>query len=222
MNSDNNAVDREMLLAEFVALRQEIVQRTSLQWNIFALQLTAAGVVYSFALSSPSHTAFLLILPVITYALTGRYVSQYMAVQKVGIYIREVLEVRAKGGLQWESWTRYQPPRVRARALNWLNPLLIAFPGPAIIALASVAPYVWTSQNASVGRRVLLVIIWLVGVVVTALSVQLTTRVISRHWNRSWQQRLKERSGISDMPGNTAPAETLLNQEQAGDPDAPA
>jgi hypothetical protein len=220
MNSDNNAVDREMLLAEFAALRAEILQRTSLQWNIFALQLTAAGVVFSFALSSPSHTAFLLILPVITYALTGRYVSQYMAVQKVGIYIREVLEVRAKGELQWESWNRYQPPRVRA--LNWLNPLLIAFPGPAIIALASVAPYVWTSQNASVGRRVLLVIIWLVGVVVTALSVQLTTRVISRHWNRSWQQRLKERSGISDMPGNTAPAETLLNQEQAGDPDAPA
>jgi hypothetical protein len=72
MNSDNNAVDREMLLAEFAALRAEILQRTSLQWNIFALQLTAAGVVFSFALSSPSHTAFLLILPVITYALTGR------------------------------------------------------------------------------------------------------------------------------------------------------
>lgn len=99
MNRDNKSIDHETLLAEFAALRAEILQRQSIQWNTFALQLTAAGVVFSFALSNPSHTGFLLILPVVTYALTGRYVSQSIGTEKVGIYIREVLDVKLKGQL---------------------------------------------------------------------------------------------------------------------------
>jgi hypothetical protein len=84
MNSDDDAADREMLLAEFSALRAEILQWTSMQWNIFALQLTASGVVFSFALQSFSRD-YLANLAVITYALTGRYVSQYFGVQNVNI-----------------------------------------------------------------------------------------------------------------------------------------
>ncbi|MGH3194850.1 MAG: hypothetical protein ACRDNT_02715, partial [Streptosporangiaceae bacterium] len=85
-----------------------ILQRQNIQWNTFALQLTAAGVVFSFALSNPSHTGFLLILPVVTYALTGRYVSQSIGTEKVGIYIREVLDVKLKGQLHWEEWNKTQ------------------------------------------------------------------------------------------------------------------
>jgi hypothetical protein len=103
MNRDTKSIDHETsihhetLLAEFAALRAEILQRQNIQWNTFALQLTAAGVVFSFALSNPSHTGFLLILPVVTYALTGRYVSQSIGTEKVGIYIREVLNVKFEG-----------------------------------------------------------------------------------------------------------------------------
>src|SRR2546430_3154312 len=86
---------------------------------------------FSFALSNPSHTGFLLILPVVTYALTGRYVSQFLGTQKVGTYIREVLEVKAKGQLHWEEWNRAQP--AMARTLTWLNPLFLAFPGVSLI-----------------------------------------------------------------------------------------
>lgn len=210
MNNDDGTVDREMLLAEFATLREEILQRSNMQWNIFALQLTAAGVVFSFALSNPSHTGFLLILPMISYALTGRYVSQYLGVQKVGRYIREVLEVRAKGELQWETWNRAQPHRVhsqRAQTLSWLNPLLLAFPGPAVIALAWVAPYVWTNHNTSTGKRFLIVIIWLVGVLVTALAIQLITRIVSRYWSLPWRQRSKEFSVHDSKPDDAISAE---------------
>ena len=94
MGQNGNSVNREASIAEFQALRTEILQRTNLQWSIFAFQLTAAGVVYSFALSSSSHISILLILPVITYALTGRYVSQNITIEKSAKYIREVIEVR--------------------------------------------------------------------------------------------------------------------------------
>jgi hypothetical protein len=182
MNKDNPAVDREMLLAEFAALRAEMVQRSSLQWNIFALQLTAAGVVFSFALSNPSHTGFLLILPIISYALAGRYISQSTAIQTIGTYIREVLEVRAKGELHWETWVKAYRPRA-LRVLNWIHPYYLVFPGVAVFALAWVTPYVWESHT-SASKRVLIVIIWIIGIVVTALSIQMITRDRSRFWRR--------------------------------------
>jgi len=187
MNRDNKSIDHEILLAEFAALRAEILQRKNTQWNTFVLQLTAAGVVFSFALSNPSHTGFLLILPVITYALTGRYVNQFDGIQKVGAYIHEVLEVRAKGQLHWEEWIRAQP--VTARILTWFNPLFLVFPGVAVIALAWVAPFVWAGHSTPIGKRVLIVIIWLVGVAITALSFQLTSRVAAKHWSRILRRR---------------------------------
>jgi hypothetical protein len=188
VSRDNRSIDHEMLLAEFAALRAEILQRQNMQWNMFALQLTAAGVVFSFALSNPSHAGFLLILPVVTYALTGRYVSQSLWTQKVATYIREVLEVRAKGQLHWEEWNKAQS--VTARTLTWLNPLFLVFPGVAVIALAWVTPYVWANHSTPVGERVLIVIIWLVGVAVTALSFQLISRIVSKHWSRTLRRRM--------------------------------
>lgn len=188
MNRDNKSIDHETLLAEFTALRAEILQRQNIQWNTFALQLTAAGVVFSFALSNPSHTGFLLILPVVTYALAGRYVSQSIGTEKVGIYIREVLDVKLKGQLHWEEWNKAkewnktQPTTVRT--LTWINPLFLAFPGVAVIALAWAAPYVWASHNVSIGKRILVVIIWLIGVAITALSFQLISRIVSKHRRR--------------------------------------
>lgn len=180
MEPGNESPDREMLLAEFQTLRTEILQRSNTQWNIFALQLTAAAVVFSFALSNPSHTGFLLVLPVVTYALSGRYASQYLGINKMGQYIRDVLEPKAKGQLQWETWSKQN--RRANRTLNWVNPLYLTFPGVACVSLAWVAPYVWTSQHASLGTRILLIVIWVIGIAVTALSFQMITGIVSRHW----------------------------------------
>jgi hypothetical protein len=151
-----------------------------MQWNMFALQLTAAGVVFSFALSNPSHTGFLLILPVITYALTGRYVGHFISTQKLATYIREVLEVRAHGQLNWETWHKSQP--TASLVLTWLNPLFLMFPGVAVTAILWVVPYVWVGHSAATGERVLIITIWLVDVAITALSFQLIGRIASRHW----------------------------------------
>jgi hypothetical protein len=188
-SQNDNSPDREAVIAEFIALREEILHRSNLQWNVFALQLTATGVIFSFALSSSSHIGMLLILPVITYALTGRYVSQGLGTDKIGKYIREVLDVKMKGAFHWEEWKRTQPPIVRT--LSWINPLYLIFPGVAVVALASVAPYVWVSSNTSAGNRVLLVIVWFVGIAITALSFMLITRRASKHWLRTFTSKVK-------------------------------
>jgi hypothetical protein len=55
------------VLAEFAALRQEIERRNIVQHALFALQLTSAGAIFSFALSDESRARFLLIVPISTY-----------------------------------------------------------------------------------------------------------------------------------------------------------
>jgi hypothetical protein len=192
MAQNGNSVDREAIIVEFQALRTELLQRANLQWNIFVFQLTAAGVVFSFALSNPSHTPILLILPVITYALAGRYVSQGLGIEKIAEYIREVLEVKMNGQLHWEAWLRIQPPR--PRTLSWLSPLYLVFPGVAVIALASAAPYVWANSSISAGKRVLIITIWFVGVVVTVMSFRLIDLRASRHRIQARRLRLQSNS----------------------------
>jgi hypothetical protein len=127
MIRNDDSVDRQMLLAEFTALRAEILHNSNLAWNIFALQVTAAGIIFSFALGNRNHIGFLLILPVITYAFSGRYIGQIVDIVKIGTYIREVLEVKTKGDLHWEEWTRSRPSRLGT--LTLLNPL---FPGVGV------------------------------------------------------------------------------------------
>jgi hypothetical protein len=73
----------QVSLAEFSALRDEILQRVSNQWVIYALQLTASGVVISFSLTNRDRTGFLLIIPVMAYALLGQYVANHYAIQKL-------------------------------------------------------------------------------------------------------------------------------------------
>lgn len=177
MNRDNNSDDRQAVLAEFTALRAEILQRSSILWNVFALQLAATGAVFSFALSSHSHIGFLLILPVITYALSGRYASQLLGTELIGTYIREVLDVRANKELQWEKWQRSQ--QLNERSLTRL-PLLLVFPGVAVTALVWVAPYVWANHDMSSGQRALITIIWFVDIGLTAWSFKLVVGIVSR------------------------------------------
>jgi hypothetical protein len=78
----------EVLLAEFSALRDEILQNLSMQWNTFVFQLTTTGIVFSFALTDKSRVGFLLIIPVVSYALGGRFLHGSRAIQEIGIYIR--------------------------------------------------------------------------------------------------------------------------------------
>jgi len=174
--------NREVMLAEYSALRNEILQRMGFQWSIFALQLTAAGVIFSFSLSSSSHTGFLLIIPIATYVLSGRYLAVYLGIRNISAYIREVLEPKANGQLNWEGWCAMQQPR--ARPLTLLNPLFLAFPGIAVAALVWVAPYVW-GHPLSAGTRILIASTWFIGIAVTGLSFHLIGRIATYYWRRT-------------------------------------
>jgi len=164
-------------LAEFAALRAEILQSFQAQWNSFALQLTATAVIFSFSLSNTSRTGFLLILPVITYALSRQYQSNTAGIQRIAKYIMEELSPRVPGGLRWEEWLRQylssggqRSGRLGGRLRIGLHlPFPSIFPMVSMAAIAWTVPYILFSNHVSdLGRGFLIVIClvdsWLTGV----------------------------------------------------------
>jgi hypothetical protein len=67
-------VASQVMLAEYAALRTEVDRRATVQWNVLALQLTSTGVIASLAISHASDIALLLIIPLSSYMLGGRYI----------------------------------------------------------------------------------------------------------------------------------------------------
>lgn len=175
--TSGNERGHEGPLAEFVALRQEIERRSTMMHNLFALQLTAAAVIFSFALSRSGRSAFLLIIPVSTFMLCARYVDQVYGVRNAGQYIRSVLDSRVPGGLGWEKWIREEGNQSKVAQfsqLRRLTALMVTFPAIAAGALAWSAPGVfWFAHRLAADERSALIVTWILGLAATASSTRM-------------------------------------------------
>lgn len=156
-------------LAEFTALRAEALQAYSAEWNIIALLLTATGVLFSFALTNHSRTGFLLIVPLVSYILSGRYLRNDRVFILIGIYIRTELSRRVPGGLNWEEWYKKRPNPTRTLQSLAYGPSV--FSGISIVALAWVVPYILFANNISTTNRWMLGIGWLLDLAATVISI---------------------------------------------------
>ena len=171
--ADRPASESESLegaLAEFAALRAEILHRMTIRWNIFALQLTASGVIFSFALADSSRIGFLLIVPVISYALGTRSRIDQRTSERIACYIRGELNQRAHGVLGWEKF--YESFRGRLPAL--LDPNVLIFTGVSVTAIVWVTPSVWNHQSELIGGQwgpqIGYAMVWVVDVILALLS----------------------------------------------------
>lgn len=162
-------------LAEFVALRQEIERRNVVQHGLFALQLTSAGAIFSFALSGSGRSGFLLIVPISSYMLCARYVEQQLGIQRAATYIKTELSQKIPGGLGWEAWQVKQIDFVRGSTIRRVNSLLIVFPVVGTGALIGTVDVVLRPSllrldlPESIGFDVL----WVLGLLAAVMCVQM-------------------------------------------------
>lgn len=174
-----NQLDRQVLLAEFSALRAEVDRRANVQWNVFALQLGSAGVIASLAISTASDIALLLLIPLSSYMLGNRYVLHDYHIKLIARYIRESLSGLVNDMLAWEQWKADQaaPGVARRRwftptGWNLFHPTRLAFEGVswlALIAAPFAASYTWR-EHAPPWYLVLgFALLWLLGAVATCL-----------------------------------------------------
>jgi len=175
-------------LAEFKALRQEIECRRKIQRNWFALQLTAAGVIFSFALSASGRAEFLLIIPISSFVLCIEYADQENGINIAAKYIRVELDQLVPGGLNWERWLHAPenaPHRVALRKLV----TMVVFPAIALSALAWTAADVFSSGYrlsnglaVAGGLQAALIIIWIIGLVTSFFEMAVIFHIDDERW----------------------------------------
>jgi len=177
----------KVMLAEYAALLAEGERRANAQWNLFALQITSAGVIASLAISHVSDIALLLVIPLLSYMLGSRYILHDRFIKLISRYISDSLSGRLHGHLEWESWKndaidldmqwkRWLTPT----GWHLLHPTRLAFEGVAGLALltaALAAAYTWRDKSPGWGLILGFALLWILGA--------LATYVLDRSFHRS-------------------------------------
>jgi hypothetical protein len=181
------ATDKELsvqaALAEFTALRTEALQSISMEWTIIAFQLTATGVLFSFALTG-HRTGFLLIVPIVSYVLSGRYLRSEASFILIGKYIRTDLSSRVLDGLNWEKWYKEVPIPKPTKALQSLAYGPPAFSVISIVSLVWLVPYISSANKVSAFSRSMLRIAWgldTTATVISIITIVLTMRFLAKY-----------------------------------------
>lgn len=125
------------LLAEYAALRAELLKRIELQHQLISLTLIVFGTMLSFGLQTRS-SSIVLLYPVLALFLTASWAHNGRAIREMVIYIRDQLEAAVGGNnFGWEH--RANPHRRRLGRLDFLSVRGI-FAGTALLATLVALP----------------------------------------------------------------------------------
>ena len=186
---DDGEWDQSAALAEFAALRAEIVARQGHQHTFMSLNLTIAGTVFGFALAQPHRILVLLVLPYTTFMTCGRYIAHDYGIEQIGDYIRRSLSARVKGGLGWEDYINQNRVTPGRRLFFGIDPLFVGFPGVAAVALAfCVSPLVRAFGSFSVSDA-LLALLWTLGLLLVSLSFRNVWQTRKHFVLSDWRRR---------------------------------
>lgn len=95
--------DRELMLAEYRALREEIGHAQARGWQALGAGVAVVPAAQHLA-QTYEITVLMLALPLLMMVVGLMYVSQNLSVALIAEYFREHLEPRSGGGLHWERW----------------------------------------------------------------------------------------------------------------------
>jgi hypothetical protein len=126
---------REVRLAEYAALRAEILARTGQQETLVTANLTIAAAIAAFVIGQAhSPTGALLLIPSTSLALAGFWITHMVHISRIGEYIRQDLWVWK---LSWEEKVGDVAWRWSLGALGALLPFLVPAGAAVVFALAS-------------------------------------------------------------------------------------
>ena len=101
-SSSQPSIDRDFKLAEYKALREEILKRIEFQYQLVSLTLIIAGTMLALGLDPGSPHHILLVFPVIAVCLAGIWAHNIQAPRRISAYIQETIESRFNVG-GWEG-----------------------------------------------------------------------------------------------------------------------
>ena len=149
-------------LAEFTALRAEILQNNQNHNHVLTLQLTITGAILGIVVTGPSLNPLTLVIPIVSELLYLRFVTDVIETFQVARYIRENLGPRVPGGLCWEDWSLHQ---ARRQPRLGMTSKLLTFAGASVLGLAWAFDAVFFSSGVDPGMKGGLIGLWALGAV---------------------------------------------------------
>jgi hypothetical protein len=176
MMGDKEADQKAGALAEYTAMRAEILQCSQQMSNLFTALIATVGVVSGVVLRPNAgltdSLVVMLVLPVVSYLIVVRYLYLYTGAVRIGIYIETKLEQRIMGEGGWESWFDENKSAVRAKKSAWILRQgladWLAFLGTAVLGLVGSA---YGISHKTGGSRTVLCAAWCLGAILTGLTI---------------------------------------------------
>jgi hypothetical protein len=120
-------------LAEFSALRAEIINRSDAERALVHLNLTAAGALAGVAAANPGSAALMIVLPFLSSALGLLFLDHERKIHTVARYIKTKLW--DGWDPSWERWLDKHRKSDWWRLIEVPMPTMLIFLGPAIAGL---------------------------------------------------------------------------------------
>ena len=148
---DDQTAARALLLAEYSSLREEILKRTELEYQLIALALIAPGTLLTIA-GQTKQAALVLLYPLFAFFLATAWANNDRAVRQIAEYIRTRIEAKV-GRMGWEGVMEQVRTRRAVKSLNFLaaRGVFLSTEVLTIIAGLLLAPVKATPLAAVVG-----------------------------------------------------------------------
>jgi amino acid permease len=112
--------DTSAVIAEFQALRDEILKRAEFQYQVINLTLIVASAFLSIGAQTNVAASVLLVYPLIALFLSSAWANNGNHIKRIGRYILRCLEAKAIG-LGWESYIKQQTGVQRPEFLETIS-----------------------------------------------------------------------------------------------------
>ncbi|MCA1671370.1 MAG: hypothetical protein LC799_03930 [Actinobacteria bacterium] len=167
----------DVALAEFNALRTEIVSRITTQMTTTSLGLAALGVVVGFVVQGNSNRTLLLAVPLLTLVVNLVSTAHGYYISVIGNYIREKLWPYLQGQVgMLPSWEVEVAARSRRREA--ITFILLGAPTSFLFILASILSLLIVGAGAD---PLLLAGAWLATLITILGPISLNTVILMRH-----------------------------------------
>ena len=132
--NDNGA----FAVAEYSALRDEILKRIEFQNNILNWTFVIAGSVVTFALQS-NNAMIVLLYPPIAFGLSASWEQNNLRIRQLGVYIRKRIETRASNG-GWEQYRIDESVKVTGTAKFARGTFIISQTAMLVLSIILLIP----------------------------------------------------------------------------------
>jgi len=180
--SDLSSESKQELLAEFVALREELIKRQEMRFQLLTFTLIIAGTILSLGTQKEVSVIVLLIYPILAFFLALTLVHIQIGAVEISQYLKEKIEDRFLS-LGWERYIRELQTGKRKSYFAKAKgiPAFGVFIVTEIVALVLAVPRIFFPFKESLGS-ILEVFLFTVSIVAIILTCYIFRhRVTQRH-----------------------------------------